>query len=195
MADKKAAQQTTPELWLMTRSFPTRRAMIESDHLLLLSSNGYRDTMRRILFNQIERIYVTEARPLSGRVGVGLLLFVIDAAICTLFLVNLPTLRVKFEVLAFVGWPLPLLIAWMIFVFRNPTHRLFIIRASRRHEINTTLSRAKFTRFYSELCLRIRQYQSQSLVFNIPPTGAGEGTPASSGPDGPTDVTSPPASP
>ncbi len=142
--------------------------MIESDHLLLLSSSGYRDTMRRILFNRIERIYVAQARRLSGWLVLGLLLFMIDAAICTLFVISAYSVQGKIVLLVLFGWPLPILSSWTVFTILNPPHRLFIVRAGRPHEIRTTLSKAKFARFYSDLCVGIRQYQGQVPLAGAP---------------------------
>ena len=172
MAETTAAPNVMPKLWVITRGFGNKRALIESDHMLLLSGGGYKDTMRRILFNRIERIYVTDGPPLSGWEGLGLLLFIIDALICALVVVSRATVMTKIVLLVLIGWPLPLLAGWAIFPSLTPTHRLFIIRAGWPYEIRIKLSRANYARFYSELCLRIRQYQGQSAV-----AGAVEGAP------------------
>lgn len=148
-------------LWLLSDRYPTRRAVIEGDHLMLLTASGYSDTIRRILFNRVERICVSTGRRFSGRVWLALLLVLID------LLVMLAATHVsigavmKTIVLILVGWPIPILVYWLVHSILNPIHQLYVVRDGRTHVIKLTLSSARFAAFYAELAHRIREYQSK----------------------------------
>lgn len=148
-------------IWLISSLSPTRRAVIESDHLMLLTAGGYKDTIRRILFNRIERICVyTGTGPTAGFWG-ALLLLVVDVGVFLLAVATKPPAGVILVLVILLGWPVPILIYRMIYSALNPIHQIYIVRQGRTHIIKTTLPRRKFAEFHAQLCRNIRDYQSR----------------------------------
>lgn len=190
MANETPPPKTIPKLWVMYRGYTIQRAMVESDHLMLLTANGYHDDIRRILFSRIARMYVSRARRISGRVVSAMSLLLIDVGILTIIAVHLSTPLGMIVVLALVGWPLPLLFGWMLFALTNPAHHLYIVRDGKTHHIKTTLSNRDWGTFYSDLCHSIEAYQQK---YTLASASVREGIDADSVPNGPVSQTAPPS--
>jgi len=174
MATETPSQNMPPKVWRVKSSFPQQRMIIYTDHLLVLSVNGYKDTLRRILFNRIERLYVNRGDRIyrNGAVGISLFFIVVDALITVLVAHATRSATSGWIVWVLVGFPLPLLIAWMVRAILNPPYRLFITRAGRTNEFKLTMSRAKFALFYSQLTAGIRQCQQSQAATDVPAQGA-----------------------
>ena len=161
MADERIDIPAEARVWLISSQYPACRAVIEKDHLMLLTGSGYRDSIRRVLFNRIERILVSTGRRFNWRVWLALVLVSIDLLALVAAAESMIGFHLKIIVLLLVGWPIPVLTYWMVSSFVNPIHQMYIVRTGRTHQIKLTISSAKFSTFYAELCRHIREYQSQ----------------------------------
>ncbi|MGC8560325.1 MAG: hypothetical protein ACP5O1_06555 [Phycisphaerae bacterium] len=161
MADERVEITTGARLWPISNRYPARRAVIEKDHLMLLTGSGYRDNIRRILFNRVERICVSTGRRFGWRVWLALFLLTVDVLVFAAVADTSIGFEIKMLFMLLIGWPIPVLVYWLVFSLLNPIHQMYIVRAGRTHEIKVTLSYTKFSAFYAELCRRIREFQSQ----------------------------------
>ncbi len=161
MADERIDIPAEARLWRISSQYPACRAVIEKDHLMLLTGSGYRDNIRRILFNRVERIIVSTGRRFNWRVWLALVLVCLDLLVFVIAAGTTISFHLKIIILLLVGWPIPVLIYWMVFSILNPIRQIYMVRAGRTHQIRVAVSSTKFFTFYTELCRRIRDYQSR----------------------------------
>ena len=161
MVDERIDIPAEARLWLISKQYPVCRAVIEKDHLMLLTGSGYRDNIRRILLNRVESIIVSAGRRFGWRVWLALVLVCIDLLVFVAAAGSTISFHLKIIVVLLVGWPIPVLIYWMVSSILNPIRQMYIVRAGRTHRIKATVSSAKFSTFHAELCRHIREYQSQ----------------------------------
>ncbi len=161
MADERIDIPAEARLWLISSQYPACRAVIEKDHLMLLTGSGYRDNIRRVLFNRVERILVSTGRRLNWRVWLALVLMCINLLVFVIAAGTTISFHLKIIIVLLVGWPIPVLGYWIVASIRSPIRQMYIVRAGRTHQIRLAISSAKFSTFHAELCRHIREYQSQ----------------------------------